>query len=331
MIDPRLAKIIRCPRDQSALRETADGLECAKGHAYPVVEGIPILLVSEDAGENPLVRRSLDRIGRGETTSLPAASGGAIDPYVQQEIVNTNGNLYRPLIGKLTRYPIPDIQLPDGSGKLLLDVGCNWGRWCAAASRKGYAAVGIDPMLDAVLAARRVARDLGVDPLFVVGDARRLPFDDGTFDVAHSYSVLQHFSEPDARAALAEMGRVLLPGGLASVQLANRMGLRNTYMRARRGFRAPRGFEVRYWSPRAMRDAAASAIGPAELRVDGFFSLNPRPTDRDLLPRRYRAVVDTSMALTRAASGFRPLGAFADSLFVEARKRPATLGVGEAA
>jgi len=62
--------------------------------------------------------------------------------------------------------------------------------------------VGIYPSLDALRAARRVAAQLQVRAGFVVGDARALPFAAGTFDVAFSYSVLQHFDKVDARDSL---------------------------------------------------------------------------------------------------------------------------------
>jgi len=73
----------------------------------------------------------------------------------------TSGSSYKHLIGnpKLSEYPIPEISLPSASGALLLDLGCNWGRWSISAARNGYSVVGLDPSLGAVLAARRIARD----------------------------------------------------------------------------------------------------------------------------------------------------------------------------
>jgi cyclopropane fatty-acyl-phospholipid synthase-like methyltransferase len=42
-----------------------------------------------------------------------------------------------------------------GAGKLLLDIGCSWGRWSISAARNGWCVVGIDPSLGAIMAARR--------------------------------------------------------------------------------------------------------------------------------------------------------------------------------
>ena len=47
---------------------------------------------------------------------------------------------------------------------------------------------------------------------FHVGDVTALPFEDSFFDVAHCHAVLMHV--PDTHAALAEVKRVLKPGGI---------------------------------------------------------------------------------------------------------------------
>jgi SAM-dependent methyltransferase len=49
----------------------------------------------------------------------------------------------------------------------------------------------------------------------VVADARHLPFADGEFDVVIAAEVLEHIH--DDRAAIAELGRVLRPGGVLAV------------------------------------------------------------------------------------------------------------------
>src|SRR5207245_78376 len=73
-----------------------------------------------------------------------------------------------------------------------------------------------------------------------------------TFSVVSSYSVLQHFEKADATRALSEARRVLVEGGIAHVQMANRYGVRSLYHQAARGFRQPTDFEVRYWGPGAL-------------------------------------------------------------------------------
>jgi SAM-dependent methyltransferase len=51
----------------------------------------------------------------------------------------------------------------------------------------------------------------------VVGDVERLPFADGTFDLVFATGLLEHVE--DDRALLAEIRRVLKPGGLAHVEI----------------------------------------------------------------------------------------------------------------
>jgi SAM-dependent methyltransferase len=241
-----------------------------------------------------------------------------IDPVVQEVVAATCGRLYRHLVGRLDAYPIPKLPLPPADGELFLEVGCNWGRWCVAAARSGYRVVGIDPSVKAIAAARRVAQQLEVQATYLVADARRLPFPDASFDVVFSYSVFQHFAKPDALASFDELARVLRPGGLAKIQMANVYGVRSLWNQLReRRFREPRSlFDVRYWSPRELRDELTRRVGPTELQVDGFFTLNPQATDLELLPRRYRLVVRSTEALRRVG----PLRSAADSLYVVSRR-----------
>lgn len=249
------------------------------------------------------------------------APGGGVDPFVQQEIVKTNGILYRGTEGNLSRYPIPGFPLEDGAGLKLLDIGCNWGRWCVAASRKGFQAVGIDPSLAAVQAAYRVSRQLGTSPEFLTADGRSLPFPDASFDVVYSYSVLQHFSKEDARASIAEAARVVRPGGRVLIQMANLLGVRQLYNELRDTLRGEQDvFRVRRWSPRELISTFSDLVGPAELTADGYFSLNAQPTDIDLLRPLPRAVVRTSELLKGVSRRLTPLALVADSVFIDARR-----------
>src|SRR5262249_51264164 len=138
-----------------------------------------------------------------------AKKGCNVDPVISYLVGATNGILYRHLIGSLAEYPIPILPLPAAQGDLLLDIGCSWGRWSTAAVKKGYSVVGIDQSLGAVLAAKRLCDRLGIPFQGVVGDARYLPFKSEAYNAAFSYSVLQHFSKPDACLALREIRRTL--------------------------------------------------------------------------------------------------------------------------
>jgi SAM-dependent methyltransferase/uncharacterized protein YbaR (Trm112 family) len=321
-LDPFLVANLVCPRDRSDLEAAGDVLDCARHHRYQVVGDIPVMLLDDVPQTLAVADDSLR--ASSDATDAPTQSTNGVDAYVQEAIAATGGLLYKGLIDSLTEYPIPAMRLPRATGQreYLLDIGSNWGRWCIAASRLGYEPVGIDPGLKSIQAASRVARQLGARAHFVVGDARYLPFRDSVFSVAFSYSVLQHFAKPDAVRAFGEAGRVLMPGGRALIQMANGYGLRSLYQQARRGFREPAGFEVRYWTPAELKSVASNSIGPSTLSVDGYFSLNPQHSDLRLLPARYRMVVRASDALRAVSERVPPMLQIADSIYLSARKPP---------
>jgi 2-polyprenyl-3-methyl-5-hydroxy-6-metoxy-1,4-benzoquinol methylase len=241
-----------------------------------------------------------------------------VDEHVRASLIKTHGNLYRG--ARLTRYPIPSFPLPGGEGRALLDVGCNWGRWTIAAARAGWRPTGIDLAKKSVGAARRVAAQLGVEAEYVVGDARELPLGNGSFDAVFSYSVLQHLAKGDLPRVVAEIDRVLRPGGLVWIEMPNARGPLNLVRQARRGFSSGSGQDVRYWTLAELR-RAFGAIGPVSISADGFLTINPQTSDLDLLPARSRVVVRVSEALRRASERVPPLVQVADSVVVQARKR----------
>ena len=312
-------ELLVCPRDRGALAIDGETLTCPDGHVYPYVDGIPVLVVDDLEPTQPGYWAQPEQIEAVRRAEPPAVTGDAVDPYVAELILGTHGNLYKHLSGGLARYPIPDFPLPPGSGELLLDIGCNWGRWSISAARAGYRTVGVDPSFEAIVAARRIARQLGVQTRYVVADARRLPFADTTFDVVFSYGVLQHLSKADVSTAVMEIGRTLKPDGYSWVQMPNALGVRNLYQLARRGFREGDAFEVRYWRPGELR-RAFGPIGRTQLSTDGFFTLNPQKRDLDLLPRRYRALVRTSEGLRRLSGRARFLTSLADSVNVRSTR-----------
>lgn len=308
-LDPWYLENLACPVDKTNLKLESDHLRCENGHHYSVLDGIPIML---PPGSPAREVRAIYR-------HLPPAQG--IDPYVQEVIGATNGIMYIGIIGKLEGYPIPEMRLPFGSGKRLLDLGCNWGRWCIAASRLGYEAVGLEPNPEAALAARRVAAQMGVHSRYVVGDARYLPFRANLFDVTFSYSVLQHFAKEDVKQSLSEVKRVLVPKGRCQIQMANALGLRSFYHQVKRGFRKPRDFEVRYWTPGELENTFREKIGQqVEIMVDGFLSLNPQAKEAKYLPAHYRAVVQLSDRLKNLSTRLPFLLQWADSLYISSIK-----------
>ncbi len=314
--------VLACPNDGAPLRPEGDGLSCPHGHAFPVSGGIPILFpVGEPVTHLSALRaldpdeRSLDlALDDGETP--PATE---VHPEVRDMQGATSGTMFHAARHRFTTYPIPEIRLPAASGEArLLDLGCGWGRWSIAAARKGYRVIGVDHYFPRLVLARRACRQLGVAADFVCCDVRRLPFAAGQFDAVFSYSVVQHFSKPEARRILAEAGRVLRPGGSALVQMAHRIGVRSLYHQLRLALRTPRQGDVRYWSAREMTAAFEAAVGPSRLSIDGFFGLGLQAANAASFLPHHRCIVNLSEMLRR----FPALRLMADSLYVEATRQP---------
>ena len=316
-----LGRHLVCPRDKSALEWAGERLICPKAHVYPVFDDIPIMLVDDAETTHDYITHTLEKVSANEFTDTARDRGVArpdvIDEFVQSEVPYTSGQMYFAIQNKLTRYPIPEIRLPKSNGERLLDIGCNWGRWSIAAAKKGYRPIGLDPSLDAVLAARRVSKQLGVDTHFVVGDSRFLPFADGAFDVVFSYGVFQHLSKENVRLSLAEAGRVLKPDHKGLFQMPNKYGIRSIQNRWRRGWTEGEGFDVRYWSPRELLETFEKTIGPSVMTTDCFFGLGIQASDADMLPVRHRAVIHASEALRLLSRVVNPLTKIADSVYLE--------------
>ena len=252
--------------------------------------------------------------GKHETTE-------SVESRVSFLVAGTNGLAYRHLTdGKLAECPIPEIRLPQANGDVLLDIGCGWGRWSVAAGRLGYRPVGIDPRFGTIQVARRLARELGIKADFVVGDARALPFRDGSIDIVYSYSVLQHFSTPDVETTATEICRVLRPGGKSLIQMATVFGIRCLYHQARRLFREARGFEVRYRKISELRNLFTSRVGFSRLSVDCFFGLGIQESDIRMMPPHMRIVFRASGLLRRASMAIPQLLYVADSVYIESHK-----------
>jgi ubiquinone/menaquinone biosynthesis C-methylase UbiE len=106
------------------------------------------------------------------------------------------------------------------AGERVLDVGCGSGAVTRDIARRvgeRGLAVGLDPSSELLAVARGLAERAGLGDRveFREGDARRLPFPDGSFDVVVCATVLSHV--PEGEAAIPELARVLRPGGRLGV------------------------------------------------------------------------------------------------------------------
>lgn len=108
-------------------------------------------------------------------------------------------------------------------GDLLLDLGAGFGRHAYEAARRGARVVALDYAETELTQVRNTfgamfeAGELSADKLAgtVRGDATKLPFRDGVFKQIIVSEVLEHIQ--DDVAVIAEMHRVLAPGGTLAV------------------------------------------------------------------------------------------------------------------
>ena len=114
-------------------------------------------------------------------------------------------------------------------GMRVLDAGCGYGRNLVHLLREGCEVFALDADAEGVEHVRKLSSSLETGlpaENFQVGAIERMPFSDGFADVVLCNSVL-HFARDDRhfRAMLAELWRVLKPGGMLFCRLGSRIGM----------------------------------------------------------------------------------------------------------
>jgi len=100
---------------------------------------------------------------------------------------------------------------------LVLDCACGVGYGSDILRRSAGAVIGVDVSDKAIAYAKEKYRAENL--AFIASDARSLPFDDASFDTVMSIETVEHF--PDADKFIAEIHRVLRPGGLLFMTTPN--------------------------------------------------------------------------------------------------------------
>jgi len=115
-----------------------------------------------------------------------------------------------------------------GPDDRVLEVGCGMGTMAMNWSRAGVRMTAVDLNEVAAAQTRRRMELAGLEADVRQADARRLPFDDGTFSYAYSWGVLHH--SPDVEASVTELMRVLKPGGGFGIMVYHRRSLLHWYV-----------------------------------------------------------------------------------------------------
>jgi SAM-dependent methyltransferase len=138
------------------------------------------------------------------------------------------------------------IEIGAGSGRLLIRAGLE----------RPYRLVALDYAVYAMRAVHENAARAGVTALRTLGDARALPFPDGSFDLVLSGGLLEHFRDP--APVIREMARILRPGGLFYADIV------------------PRKVSLYRWAERARMSASehlAAGIFESDLPKSGWARL----------------------------------------------------------
>ena len=149
-----------------------------------------------------------------------AASGGRdVCGGLVMDDAGSYDTISRVLLGSLFAGIARDVERQTTRGAEVLEVGCGPGHLALLLARDhALRVIGID--LDERMVERARANavrgsDDPSNPRFELGDVAALPFDDASFDLVVSTMSLHHWEDPET--GLAEIGRVLVPGGRALI------------------------------------------------------------------------------------------------------------------
>jgi SAM-dependent methyltransferase len=137
-----------------------------------------------------------------------------MDPYEQFKNMQKQGWAHFAPLEMATMLPAAQLVKFAGvaSGQRVLDVACGTGVVAVTAARHGAKVTGLDLTPELLERARFNSRTANLEIDWHEGDVEKLPFADSSFDVV--LSQFGHIFAPRPAMALAEMLRVLKPGGV---------------------------------------------------------------------------------------------------------------------
>lgn len=256
----------------------------------------------------------------------PAGYTSNIPWIVQQQIAATNGVHYIDRIGKLKDYPVFELPVPATSGnKLMLDIGCGWGRWLVGGASKGYIPIGIDIRLEFTQTAQQVLKDQDKTGYTVVADLENLPFKDNVFDLVWSFSVIQHTHYRRLINCLGHINRVLDNKGYTLLEFPNKMGVRNRMSPNMKESEAVKddynNWFCRYYTPEEYKEIVSQYLADFSYTTHSFLGIGVLKEDLKYTSLKNKVLSLASLTATTIANIISPLSYYADSLYIKAKKK----------
>lgn len=160
------------------------------------------------------------------------------------------------------------------AGKKVLEIGCGLGTDGVQFAKSGASYTGVDLTKASVLLARENFALRGLQGIFYQVNAESLPFADQAFDHVYTFGVIHHTPRPEA--IVAEIYRILKPGGTTTVMLYNRSSI-NYYLEIMFLRKISRKLLKPGWAPSLL----ASLLGLDLKKLVGHRNMllsNPNPT-----------------------------------------------------
>jgi ubiquinone/menaquinone biosynthesis C-methylase UbiE len=203
-------------------------------------------------------------------------------------------------------------------GRQALDVGCGTGHHLARLRAQGWDAAGVDGSDEMLAEARRANPDADLRE----ADVGALPFDDGRFDLALCIEVLRYL--PDPSNCIAEMARVVRPGGMCLATAAPRFSLNGYALVNRLALVAPIGDLVRlkqFFTTPGMLQRQFEQAGFEQVEVHGVYT-GPLNWVEHLAPRRLESFLHRWELADRQLADRPRLRGVSNMLLVKAMRAP---------
>lgn len=146
----------------------------------------------------------------GEALYLPSADRAGYEEQARRRYS------LEPCIPELARFDA-------AAGRRVLEIGVGLGADHQRYAAAGAELYGVDLTERAVEHSQRRLRAFGLSSQLAVGDAEQLTFAADSFDIVYSWGVVHH--SPDVARAIAEIHRVLRPGGELRVMIYHKWSL----------------------------------------------------------------------------------------------------------